>query len=251
MGLPWVRRSEIGETQFYLLCLSQIPPDTPSQTQSKPSTEGNLRMLFRSKQTQSNNYALKILETTFIRSKVHADLLTLQDHYQHQLFHLTITWINALGSDDPAYVNQTFTPFYIQELCPYLLQVHRANRFNRYLQPVTAAFIETGDPSNKNRQGNCALLHHHVLIAAKGSVAQRLHSICGLNTLKKALVPSGKNRRRQHLYADQVCTSDLKQITNHDVQIPYASKHLWHSGLDATLTFNYPVPWEMFHRSAA
>lgn len=210
-------------------------------------------MLFRSNQNQSNNYALKVLETTHIRSNIYADLLTLQDQYQHQLFHLTVTWINALGSDDPAYVNQTFTRFYIQELCPYLLQVHRATKFNRYLQPVTAAFIESGKKSkkNQNHQGNCALLHHHVLIAAKGSVAQRLHSICGLNTLKKALVPPGKNRRKQHLYADQICTSDLKQITHHAVQIPYASKHLWQSGLGATLTFNYPVPWEMLHRSAA
>ena len=194
----------------------------------------------------SNTYTLKVLETNWFRSKVFSDLMTLQDQYQHHLFHLTITWISNLGTECPDYLNQTLTRFYLQELCPYLLQVHRVSKFNRQLQPTAIAFIESGTVENKNQHhpGNCALLHHHILLAATGQVSQRLLSICGQNTLKKALLPRTKTQQKKFRYVDLICTSDLKQITNPVVQIPYASKDLWASRLDSTLRFNYPVPWE-------
>lgn len=195
--------------------------------------------------TKSNAYLLKELETTFIRNKVQDDFLTLKNQYQFHLFHLSVTWIKTYLADDPESVNKEFLLFYTRNLVPDLIQERRINSRNRHIQPIAVCFVEEGDPENKNlnHPGNCLLLHHHCLIASRDETALRLHSLCGLNTLKPHFQSRSKNDCSAFHF---ICTSDLKEITNSDVQLRYASKNLWKFREESMLRFNYPIDWKVF-----
>lgn len=193
--------------------------------------------------TKSNAYLLKVLETTFIRDKVQDDLSTLKNQYQFQLFHLSVTWIKTDYPQTIRSVNKKFIYFYARNLVPDLIQERRMISRNRHIQPISVCFVEEGDPSNKNlnHPGNCLLLHHHCLIAARDETASRLNSLCGLNTLKSHF----RSRLKNYSNAFQsICTSDLKEITNPDIQLDYASKNLWKFREESILRFNYPINFE-------
>jgi hypothetical protein len=194
-------------------------------------------------QIKSNTYILKELETNFLRSKVQNDFLTLKNQYHFKLFHLSVTWIKTLIADEPESVNKDFFHFYTRNLVPELIQQRRLESSNRHLQPIAVCFVESGDSKNKNlnHSGNCLLHHHHCLIAARGESASRLLSFCGLNTLR----PYFENRKKNASCSYQfICTSDLKEIANPDIQLRYASKNLWKFREESMLRFNYPIDYE-------
>jgi hypothetical protein len=193
--------------------------------------------------TKTNTYVLKELETNFLRDKVQNDFLTLMNQYKFHLFHLSVTWIKTYLADDPKSVNQEFSRFYRGNLVPELIQERRLGSGNRPKQPIAVCFIEEGDTRNKNlnHSGNCLLLHHHCLIAARHETASRLHSLSGVNTLKSHFTNKKKNDCIAYLF---ICTSDLKEITNPDIQLRYASKNLWKFREESMLRFNYPINWE-------
>lgn len=193
--------------------------------------------------TKTNTYILKELETNFIRDKVQNDFLTLKNQYQFYLFHLSITWIKTHIADNPDSVNQEFRRFYLGNLVPEMINERRLGSGNRPKQPIAVCFIEEGDPRNKNlnHSGNCLLLHHHCLIAARHESASRLYSLSGVNTLKPYFEIKNKHTCIAYKF---ICTSDLKEIKNPDIQLRYASKNLWKFREESMLRFNYPIDWE-------
>lgn len=193
--------------------------------------------------TKSNQYLLKVLETNFIRDKIQNDFLTLKNRYKFHLFHMTVTWIKTPIPGDISSLNNDFLRFYTRNLVPDLLQERRINSKNRIFQPIAISFIEDGDAKNKNlmHPGNCQSLHHHCLLAARGKSAARLLALSGVNTLKPYFLKKQKNPCNAYQF---ICTSDLKEISNPDVQLRYASKSLWQFREETMLRFNYPIDYE-------
>ncbi len=184
-------------------------------------------------------YDLQVLETNFLRSKVEDDFKSLKEKYEFQLFHLTITWLRTQHDLNTKKMNKQFEQFYTRNLIPYAISKRRVSSSNRRLQPIAVCFIEDGKDENKNirHKGNCALLHHHCIIAAKGIAASNLTALCGTNTIKPKLMILDRSNCDNFEY---ICTSDLKEITNPSVQLYYPSKNLWKFKEESMLRFNYP-----------
>lgn len=192
---------------------------------------------------KSNQYLLNVLETNFIRDKIQNDFLTLKNRYKFQLFHMTVTWIKTPIPGDVSSLNNDFLRFYTRNLLPDLIHERRINSKNRIFQPIAISFIKDGDPQNKNlmHPGNCQSLHHHCVIAARGKFAARLLSLSGINTMKPYFLKKQKNSCNAYQF---ICTTDLKENSNPDVQLRYASKGLWQFREETMLRFNYPINYE-------
>ncbi len=191
-----------------------------------------------------NPFDLQVLETNFLRSKVANDFKSLKNKYKFQLFHLTVTWLSTQHDLNTNKMNKQFENFYLRNLIPYAISKRRVNSSNRRLQPIAVCFIEEGNDENKNlrNKGNCALLHHHCIIAAKGTAASNLNALCGTNTIKSKLMILDRSNCDNFKY---ICTSSLKEIVNPTVQLHYPSKNLWKFKEESMLRFNYPVSDEI------
>lgn len=209
---------------------------------------------------QSRNYNLKKLETEFIRTSVYDEFMDLKNQYQFQLFHLTVTWQAIYNlkphewglknhiSTKEGILNDQFQRFYIRNLVPYLIDKRRLGTNNRPIQPIAVCFIE--DPKKKNYQknqksirhfGNREDLHHHCLIAAKGMATERLLLLCGTDTLEPHFQEHDRSNSDEYKC---IYSSDLKEIVNTKIQVPYPNKKLWKFREETMLKFNYPINYD-------
>jgi hypothetical protein len=212
---------------------------------------------------------LKRLEIDFIRQKVSSDYLRLKDEHNFKLFHLTITWNNwktsryksleevlsdeSLERNQLNQLNRDLNALYRHHLVKYACDVNRISKNNRHIQPIFVSFIDEGSESNKLSSSNCNKLHHHCLVAARDETAQRLLSLCGENTLKPMCAQQDIQFRKSSSRSttdfrvyDAICTTDLKEITNDEVQTRYPSKMLDKFDEQYMLKFNYPIDFDSF-----
>jgi hypothetical protein len=194
---------------------------------------------------------LKKLENIHIQDKVSNDFMELKSKYNYKIFHLTITWNKTHLQENPSHLNDDFINLYFKYIIKFATNVKRISKNNRHLQPILVSFIDEGKDQNKSLTANCKKLHHHCLIAATDKTAERLESLCGLNTVKPmcerldVLYPE-KNEvlAREFKIFNAVCSSDLKLITNDEIQTRYPSKTLFRYDEQYMLRFNYPIDYD-------
>ena len=199
----------------------------------------------------NKNYQLKIKENNFIRDKVSSDLMTLKNIHKFKLFHLTLTWNKTSIAENPKHLNADLNTLYRLYLVKFAANVNRISKNNRHIQPIFISFLDEGDEMNKSLIGNCKKLHHHCLIAARDKTAQRIQSICGVNTIKPkckmldSLYGRGESSEfnRYKIY-NALCSTDLKEISNEGVQTRYPMKTLYKYDEHYMMTFNYPIDFD-------
>lgn len=194
---------------------------------------------------------LKKMENIHIQNKVSSDFIELKSVHHYKLFHLTLTWNNTHLEENPKYINDDLKKFYMLYLVKFATNVNRISKNNRHIQPILVSFVDEGKSENKSLKSNCQKLHHHCLIAATDNTASRLESICGKNTVKSMCQRLDMLYPRKNVKSplefqvhDAICSSDLKEITNDEIQTKYASKTLYKYDEKHMLMFNYPIDFE-------
>lgn len=204
----------------------------------------------------SNKYNLRKIETNHIRNQIYDEFMNLKNCHQFKLYHLTVTWqqtyklnpyefglTNHLASKEVV-LNDQFTRFYIRNLVPYLIDRRRVGTSNRHLQPIAVCFLEDSDCERKKSVkhfGNRESLHHHCLIAAKDGSELRLKHLSGVDTFKNHFRFFDRSNSDEYKC---IYSSDLKEITNTEVQVDYPSKKLWKFREKTMLKFNYPIDYD-------
>lgn len=191
---------------------------------------------------------IKKIENIHIQDKVSGDFIELKSKYKFKIFHLTIDWIKTNLQENSKHLNNDLNKLYKLYLVKYACNVNRISKNNRHIQPILVSFIDKGKDQNKTKTSNCKKLHHHCLIAARDDTAERLEHLCGLNTIKTmcqaldALYPHNnlKDAYKFKIY-NMIASSDMKLITNDEVQTRYPSKSLYKYDEENMLMFNYPV----------
>jgi len=194
---------------------------------------------------------LKKIENIHIQNKVSSDFIELKLTHNYKLFHLTITWNKTHLNENPKYLNNDLNTLYRLFLVKYASNVNRISKNNRHIQPIFVSFIDEGNEENKSSTSNCQKLHHHCLIAAIDKTAERLESICGENTIKPMCQRLDELYPRKNLtnakpfqVYDAICTTDMKLITNDEIQTRYASKTLYKFDEESMMMFNYPIDYK-------
>lgn len=191
---------------------------------------------------------LKKIENFHIQNKVSSDLVELKLVHDYKLFHLTLTWNKTYLEENPKYLNDDLRRLYMLYLVKFATNVNRISKNNRHIQPILVSFIDEGKYENKSLTSNCQRLHHHCLIAAKEKTAERIESICGENNIKPMCQRLDMLYPRKNVKSalefqvhDAICSSDLKVITNNEIQTRYASKTLYKYDEKYMMMFNYPI----------
>ena len=191
---------------------------------------------------------LKKIENNYIRNKVSNDFMELKNSYGFKLFHLTITWNQTHQEENPRLLNKDLNSLYRLYLVKYATNLNRMSKNNRHIQPIFVSIIDEGQDKNKSIIGNCKKLHHHCLIAAKNKVAMRLISLCGTNTIKGMCHDLdslySKNKSNNFKIYNAICSTDLKEITNDEVQTRYPTKTLYKFDQEFMIKFNYPIDFD-------
>lgn len=189
-------------------------------------------------------YDLKVLENIHIRDQVSNDFKTLKHNHGYTLFHLTVTWIKSRAEENPWSLNRDLNTLYRHHFVKYATGVKRISRNNRHIQPIFVSFLEEGTDANKSNHGNCKKLHHHCLIAAKHETAQRLFEMCGTNRVQEMCRRHDELQKSSNSFGFKIykaiCSTDLKEITNDEIQTKYPSKSLYKFDEAYILKFNYP-----------
>jgi hypothetical protein len=194
---------------------------------------------------------LKKIENIHIQNKVSSDFIELKSLHDYKLFHITITWNKTHLDENPRYLNNDLNNLYRHYLVKYASNVNRISKNNRHIQPIFVSFIDEGNDKNKSSTSNCQKLHNHCLIAAIDKTAERLESICGENTIKPmcqkldVMYPRKNTNKTQSFQVyDAICTTDMKLITNDEIQTRYASKTLYKFDEESMMMFNYPIDYK-------
>jgi hypothetical protein len=195
-----------------------------------------------------NPKELKKIENIHIRDKVSKDFMELKSLHDYKLFHLTITWNKTHLDENPRHLNNDLNTLYRYYLVKYATNVNRISKNNRHIQPIFVSFIDEGVDQNKSSFGNCKKLHHHCLIAANNETVTRLMSICGKDTIKDMcqdldfLYSRNKDGKSNNFKIyEAICSTDLKEITNDEIQTRYPSKTLYKFDEEFMMRFNYPI----------